>query len=650
MRRSLLFVPVVVLSLAACSSDETEGEAPYVPEPLPPPEAFEAGIAHMKMPVPVGMGTMGYGGVGQGESITPFAELFPGTTSQHTALNCRALALSRGPAYRSVLVKCDTVGMFQHFREHVLDIIEQNTGENLDDALVIAGNHTHSGPGRMVQPRAIYEMLADLFFPEFYEAMVQGLADLVVRAMDDLRPAELATTVTQVDAHNDRRCENDPLDQVQRNDAMPVLAIRRDGQLDALVMAYAYHGTIFDIGDLTLSGDMGGVVEMKVEERFDHPVAVFFFNSWGADMAPGDTKLAANAIGAEQPSQHDRTESLGQQVADVVMPLIDGLEYTGEPDLRSETYRVALDRDSIGYSEEVFPYPNGGAYCGFGGDGNCDAIDPKEGIDKYCLAFSEEEPAPKQSLFTVGRVGDIYFTTGMGEWTTHLAGLFTKHIEDATGSNVMFIGYANDYHGYCLTEQDWWQGGYETAGAMWGPKQGDYLLDRGIEVFDHFYHRNAPLPFAQPDPVAPFGGYTVEAYQPEKGISVGSVQTDVPATASHTDVVTFTVLGSDPWLGSPIAVLEKQTGSGFEPVLRRNGTEVDSEGYELWVSLAVNPSYADVMPAPEREFAWTFHFPVRHKVPASFGELEGTYRFRVKIPVVSGEPVVVETGAFEVQP
>ena len=54
------------------------------------------------------------------------------------------------------------------------------------------------------------------------------------------------------------------------------------------------------------------------------------------------------------------------------------------------------------------------------------------------------------------------------------------------------------------------------------------------------------------------------------------------------------------------------------------------------------------MPAAEREFVWTFSFPVSHKVPASFGTLEGSYRFRIAIPMESGDAKTVETGTFSV--
>lgn len=652
MRQSWFVVSLIFtcLGVAACSSHETN-ETPYVPEPLPNPESFRAGVARLKMPVPLGIGTMGFGGIGKEPSITPFADSYPGTTRQHMALDCRAVALTRGPKYTLVLVKCDTVGIFQHLREAVLDAVEARIGQDLDDALVLAGNHTHSGPGRLIMPRGIYEMLSDSFFPEFYDRMVDSLADLVVRSMQDLAPAEIGSVLVQAaDAHIDRRCENDMLDQIQQRDDLPIVAVRRNGGVEAVVASYAYHGTILDIDELTLSGDMGSVVEAKIEERFDHPVTVLFFNSWGGDVGPGPGVFDPAITGAPQPDKYDRLESLGARIADVVVPAVDSLTYASDPQIRSETYRLPISREAIGYPDDVFTYPNGGVYCGLGAEGSCTEIRPNERLDQFCLAFTAESPAPKQTLFTVGRIGDLVFTTGPGEWSTFLADQLVDHASaEAGGADVMFLGYANDYTGYSLTEQDWRQGGYEAAGGMWGPRQGDYLLRRGKEIFTHFHRRNAPLPFNQPAPVEPFAGYSVVPYSPEKGLSLGEVRADVPTEVSPLDVVTFTLLGGDPWLGTPVAVLEKQGGASFQPVLRRTGQQVDSDGYELWVDLATHPTYEERMPAAEREFIWTFHFPVSHRTPASFDSLEGTYRFAVTLPTdAAGGTQLAHTGTFTV--
>ena len=116
-------------------------------------------------------------------------------------------------------------------------------------------------------------------------------------------------------------------------------------------------------------------------------------------------------------------------------------------------------------------------------------------------------------------------------------------------------------------------------------------------------------------------------------------------------MVSFTVQGSDPWLGTPVAILEQDTGSGFAPVLRPNTTEVTSDGYEFWVELTADPAYQDQMPAASRRFDWTFFFPVTHRVPGSVSDLSGQLRFRVIIPTDSeGSTTEVITSAFSVEP
>ena len=99
------------------------------------------------------------------------------------------------------------------------------------------------------------------------------------------------------DGHEDRRCE-DGL--TYENGDIPLIAVERGGELDALVMAYAVHGTVLTIDDLTLSQDVSGGIEQAVADRFDREVLVTMFNSWGGDMAPGSPELTLQE-GAERP-------------------------------------------------------------------------------------------------------------------------------------------------------------------------------------------------------------------------------------------------------------------------------------------------------------------------------------------------------------
>lgn len=650
---------LLALALAACSSDPGVPADAGTDAPLPPrtheepvaPGPLTAGVAEALIPAPLGIGTMGYGAIGVDPSPSPFAEIFPGTTRAHGSLTVRAVALSRGESNEVVFVRLDTVGVFQQLREAVLDAVEDRLGRRLDDALILAGNHTHSGPGRLLMTSGALTQLGDTFFPEVYDRIVATLADVIVRALGDARPAELAWTIAHTsEGHSDRRCENDPLDQLQESGDLPVIAVRRDGRLDALVASYAYHGTILGIDDHTLSGDMGSVVEQRIEERFDHPVMVLFFNSWGADMAPADPALDPGAIGGEQPGGFDRLEELGDVIGDAIVPALDALAYSSDREIRARTYRVPVDRAAIGYEEGAFLYPNGGAFCGLGSEGSCESVMPIESLARSCIRISPSDGLPHQTLMSAGRIGDLFFVTSPGEWSTALAAGVLDAVRSTSGSaDAMLIGYANDYTGYSLGEADWWQGGYEASGALWGPRQGDYLAARLRESFETFFDRWNEPPWLEPARVEPFSGYAYEPYVPEGARDLGAIASDVAATATASDVVTFTVQGSDPWLGAPLVTLERDDGTGtFAPVTRPNGEPVDSTGYDFWVDLATDPPYSAAERADERAFWWTFHFAIGRRAGSPLA-LSGAHRFRVRIPSVGREQEIT-TGTFTVSP
>lgn len=655
MRHVVLLVASLITSAAVgCSSSEetTPTEQPAPPrerEELPAPGPLVAGVAETRLPAPVGIGTMGYGSVNaKAKSVTPFAEMYPGTTRQHGAPMLKAVALSRGPAYEVVIVRSDTIGVFEQLREAVIERVKADTGRDLSASLVIGANHTHSGPGRLLYTDGPLKAAADSFLPEHYERVVAAFVKVVEDALADQKPAEIGHVVSSLpDAHNDRRCNNDLLPQKQEDPSMPIVAIRRAGAIDALIVSYAYHGTILGIDDLTLSGDMGAAVEQAISERFDKPVSVLFLNSWGADMSPGSAKIDASAVGAELPGGYDRMDYLASKIADVVGHAAATIAFDGNADVRARSYRVPLERAVMGYDEETFSkYPNGGLFCGLSGEGLCNEVRRLESLDDFCVGLGPDD-LRKQTLLVAGTIGKLHFVTGPGEWSTNLATGVLDRVKGKAGGDAMFIGYANDYTGYSLNEPDWWQGGYETGGALWGPKQGDYLAARSFEVFETFFDKYKTPPFEERGRLAPFSGYTVTPYAAEASIDAGQVATDVAPTPAATDIVKVTMLGGDPWLGTPVATLERETATPgtFTPVTRKNGTLMTSDGYEFWVDLAPTPAYADNRGPVARRFAWTFNLPLKKKTGFALGA--GRYRFSAQLPTTTGQ-VTATSGTFTV--
>ena len=627
---------LLCLSLLACKTDPPPAGVPPAPEPGP----LQAGVATALIPAAVGMGTVGFGPFGAPSSPSPLTELYPGTTGAYLLPEIKVVALSRGDGFETIFVRVDAVGMFQQLRRAVVLELKDRLGRDLDDALIFGATHTHSGPGRIIDSGGFFDFIADTYFPEFYDRFVQVMADTIEAALADLAPAEIATSAGySAEAHKDRRCADGGPD--YENGTTPFIAVRRDGQVDAVVTAYAVHGTALGLDDLTMSQDVSGAMEQSLEDWFDHPVEVLVLNSWAADMAP-DAGEVPYLDGASMADPLQSIAETGWQFATDLGPVVTGaLDWQDEPIIEAETHRAGIDREILGYEDGAFPYPYGAVYCE--GDSDCDASTTVEGLDQVCLPFNADYPAPDQTVFTAGRVGDLFLITFPGEPGTRLAEGIMADIQaaDPEIEDILFVGYGQDYLGYSIEEEDWWQGGYEASGHLWGPRQGDYLADVAVTVMG--LYRGTASGLDEPAPIAPFDDPVYTPYAAEEGLDVGVVVAQPQAEVGATDLVEVTVQGTAPWLGTPTARIRGADGS---PLLRPGGQEWTSALQPFEWRLDVRPSYADSLDPQPRTFAWTLRFPVRHPVPEVFALGGGTYTVEVAFP----DGTVVESEAFNVSP
>lgn len=606
------------------------------------------GFARRRIPAPVGIGTAGFGPFGAPSSPSPFADIYPGTKNIHGHPEIKVMIVSRGPGHEAIFVRLDAVGVFSQLRTDIVNRASELLGHNIDAALLIGATHTHSGPGRVVntgkEGSSFFDIIADKFDPGFYDRFVGDVVGAIVEAYEDRAAGRVGfATADCPDGHNDRRCE-DGL--VYQNGTAPLVAIERDGALRALLLSYAVHGTIFGLDDLFLSQDVSGAIEEAIEDRFDKPVDAIMFNAWGADMSPGSPEgVPLDVTAAVPPNGGFRQQrEVGWAVANAVEDQLDAIVWETEPTIELETHRVAIDREQIGYAQDEFLYPYGGVYCG-SNTGTCDpATEYGPELDDGCVPFTEDFPAPNQTDVTVGRIGPFGVLTWPGESGTLLA---EKVMSDITAAHpdvtdFLYLGYTQDYLGYSILEDDWFHGGYEASGALWGPKQGEYLSGKVVEAFDSFMTRSCPDD--EPTVLQPFPLPTFTAYEAETAIDSGEVVVQPAATVGPSDVVTFTVNGEDPWVGAPLARLVTADG---DPVLRPGGIPVDSDDMNFDVTLVETPTYGDEARA-DRTFAWTFRMPVRAPVEGGVALADGSYKVVVSLPQPEGEPVEVTTDTFSV--
>ena len=97
-------------------------------------------------------------------------------------------------------------------------------------------------------------------------------------------PAKIGySTILVPDLHSDRRCENGPV----QDDSMGLIKLVKDnGQLLAVLVNYAMHGTIIANDQNVLSSDAPGAIESGIEERLSDNAPVLYFQSWAGDMSP----------------------------------------------------------------------------------------------------------------------------------------------------------------------------------------------------------------------------------------------------------------------------------------------------------------------------------------------------------------------------
>lgn len=192
-------------------------------------------------------------------------------------------------------------------------------------------------------------------------------------------------------------------------------------------------------------------------------------------------------------------------------------------------------------------------------------------------------------ITTVGegtRTDDVVIAFAPGEATT-LWTQFLRHRAQTEGGvpETFVIGYSMDHEGYLLTVEDWLHAGYESTITWWGPLQGEYVLERMVDVLalantpvredpawpdfpTETWYPDWETPFVEPD-VTPDAGTTADPL-PEYVWTVDGV---MPTEAEPTDVrriqdaARWTFYGSDPATGLIRVEIEQETAPDVWEVL-----------------------------------------------------------------------------------
>ena len=394
-------------------------------------------------------------------------------------LYAKAIAFGNSARELSVLVTVDLIGIQWYMTKQVAESLAAKTGMQ-PDRFVICASHTHSGPeignlinhfSRQLPPEEIGRI------DQYLEELAKKIEQVALEAINNRTPSYLSWGQgTATFAMNRREIKNGkwtgfgvvpdgPVDH-----ALPVMKVEdANGQLKAVFVSYACHGTTLG-GDINeVHGDWIGEAQRIIQERH-----------------PGATAMVALGCGADANPEPrlkiEYTTAHGKQVADEVDRL---LQTTLEP----------LNTAPAGKMKLVeLPYHQVPDIAGF-------VKQTKETGSKGYFArlaldrIARGEPIPRSLTYPVA----------VWAWTQDFAMVFlagevvvdySLRLKAELGRNRIWVnGYANDVPCYIASKRVIQEGGYEVDYSMYSYNRPSRFSEEVEDIIINAVYELLPLKY-----------------------------------------------------------------------------------------------------------------------------------------------------------
>ena len=231
-------------------------------------------------------------------------------------LEAKALAFGSDAQKPSIFITVDLIGIPRRITDSLATQLAKKI--NLDPAhLAICASHTHGGPEvgnllNILQQRtgrnfsdSLLALDQMIHISRYTEQLSQRLEQLALEAMQNRRPAWVAWGQGQANFARNRRVPKGPVDPT-----LPLLRVTdRDGQLQAVLVSYACHGTALSGKLNQINGDWISEAQQRIEANHPGALAMVAIGC-GADADP------------EPRGKIEDAASHGQEIADKVDRLL----------------------------------------------------------------------------------------------------------------------------------------------------------------------------------------------------------------------------------------------------------------------------------------------------------------------------------------
>ena len=347
----------------------------------------------------------------------------------HDPVGVRALVLQDDHA-TAALVSCDLLIV----DEQLFDAVHRRlieSGFPRDLVLILAGTHTHSGPGAYGR-RFVEKISMGHFNPQVFEALVAAITQAVRRARDNVAPTRIAYGVAQTEGLVVNRM--DPHGPTDPEVIVSGFYRERVETPFAVIVNFAAHPTTLGAWNRELSADYPGVVMRELERRVPGAVCLFVAGSVG-DQAP-----VKSGSGFEAP------EHLGTQLAQQAVIALERARPEPGETLHALQERMALPPAELRLGRLTLP--------------------------RWMGARLVDDDATL-SVVVAGRTAFI----GVPCDLSAALGAALKGAARARDLEPVIVGFASDYIGYCVPAALYEAHKYESSMAFNGPKTGELIVE-----------------------------------------------------------------------------------------------------------------------------------------------------------------------------
>jgi hypothetical protein len=372
------------------------------------------------------------------------SSLFEPAQGVNDPIMARALVLDNGDT-KAAIVKIDTIGVTRSLRDDVeaeaakLGIPRQN--------LIVAGAHTHSGPGAAASHPLFQLIATDCFNAPTYQAILGKIVAALKQADASLRPAAIG-----VDSTSEQRVSKNRANKpgVLDTELGLIKIVDSGGATIGAVMSFAVHGTCLGASNMLFSADVIGADERALEKLLGG-VAIFLNGAEG-DVAPtqGGFDGAATLGGYLAESTHKLWPAVATQ------PWVEIAGSFTDVSMPKASYRGCL------------PLQDGKTLCDY--------------IPGLTLPI--DQWMQKVLPFAALRLGDVVLATVPGEPTTTLGQQIKAAGKTRGFRRTYVVGLANDHMSYATTPEEYNTEEYEAQSTLYGPTTGTIVVGAATKAID----------------------------------------------------------------------------------------------------------------------------------------------------------------------